>query len=174
MKSFIKIFVLLGLTFNVNAQVPNDVCATAIDLGTLPAPAACPGGAGTLFTYNGTTTNAVAENPYSSLACMDAPAADVWVSFVASGNEMTLNFTSGLNDANIGIYNLIVTNFKARKLSSIRITDKPRTENVYSFVFVYRHLITNITHEEYAEIKLQTNHSYKNPLISRSVNYYCQ
>ena len=104
MKSFIKIFVLLGLTFNVNAQVPNDVCATAIDLGTLPAPAACPGGAGTLFTYNGTTTNAVAENPYSSLACMDAPAADVWVSFVASGNEMTLNFTSGLNDANIGIY----------------------------------------------------------------------
>lgn len=74
--------------------------------------------------------------------------------------------------ANIRIYGLIVTNFKARKLSSIRITDKPRTENVYSAVFVYR--LTNNTHEEYAEIKLQTNHSYKNPLISRSVNYYCQ
>ena len=93
----ILIFIASAIvTFNVNSQVANDICADAIDLGSLPNPAGCPSGAGSLFTYNGTTTNAVAENPYASLACMDAPAADVWVSFVASGNEMDLDFTSGL------------------------------------------------------------------------------
>ena len=104
MKIFLTTLAAVLFSFSSFSQVPNDVCATAIDLGTLPNPAGCPGGAGTLFTYNGTTTNAIAENPYTALTCMDSPAADVWVTFVTSGNEMDLNFSSGMGDANIGIY----------------------------------------------------------------------
>ena len=106
-----KFYTLLLSVFLVNigvSQVPNDICDNAIDLGTLPAPPPCigslGGGPASTFTYNGTTVNAIAENPYSSLACMDAPAADVWVSFVATGNELQIDFSSGLGDANIGIY----------------------------------------------------------------------
>lgn len=98
-KLIITTTLLLGsvLTF---AQ--GDDCASATDIGSTPTPGAC--GTGNTLTYNGTTAGATAENPYSSLTCMDAPAADVWVSFTATGNEVDLSFTSGLGDANIGIY----------------------------------------------------------------------
>ena len=104
MKKLLPLLFLL-VSFGLYAQVANDICATAINLGTLPAPSPCPtGGNATTYTYNGTTIGAAAENPYSSLTCMDAPAADVWVTFIASGNELDIAFTSGLNDANIGVY----------------------------------------------------------------------
>ena len=51
-------------------------------LGQQPTPAAC--GTGSTLSYSGTTTGATAENPYSSLTCMDAPAADVWVTFTCN------------------------------------------------------------------------------------------
>ncbi|MEX2483435.1 MAG: hypothetical protein WED10_02695, partial [Brumimicrobium sp.] len=102
MKKLFTIITSILLTSFAFSQ--GDICSNATDLGALPDPDDCPSGAGTTFTYNGTTVGANAENPYSSLACMDAPAADVWVSFVASGNDMDLEFTSGLNGANIGIY----------------------------------------------------------------------
>ena len=105
MKNYLVLLLSMVMGTAAYSQVANDVCATATDLGTLPSPSACPtGGSGSTYTYNGTTINAVAENPYSSLACMDAPAADVWVSFTASGNELDVNFSSSLNDANFGIY----------------------------------------------------------------------
>ena len=87
---------------SINSFSQGDVCASATNLGNLPNPPAC--GTGNTLSYNGTTTGATAENPYSALTCMDAPAADVWVTFTSSGNEIDLDFTSGLGDANIGIY----------------------------------------------------------------------
>jgi gliding motility-associated-like protein len=91
------------LTYTVNGQ--GDDCSSATSLGTLSNPASCPtGGAGTSTVFNGTTVGATAENPYSALTCMDSPAADVWVTFIASGNELDINLTSGLNDANMGLY----------------------------------------------------------------------
>ena len=102
-----RLTLLFSLLISAGVFGQGDNCANATSLGTLPTPAPCvgtTGGGGTQVTYNGTNVGAVAENPYSSLTCMDAPAADVWVSFVASGNEMDLSFTSGFNDANIGIY----------------------------------------------------------------------
>ena len=81
MKKFYTLLVSLFLINSGISQVANDICNGAINLGTLPAPPPCVGSSGggsaSTFTYNGTTVNAVAENPYSSLACMDAPAADV-------------------------------------------------------------------------------------------------
>ncbi|MGV6861709.1 MAG: PKD domain-containing protein [Putridiphycobacter sp.] len=105
MKKLVLLFTS-GL-FTLFSFAQGDDCFNATHLGTLPTPPACGTGsqvATSSINYNGTTVGATAENPYSSLTCMDAPAADVWVSFTASGNEMDLTFTSGLNDANIGIY----------------------------------------------------------------------
>ena len=91
-------------------QVANDDCANAMDLGTLPAPAACPSGAGTPQTFNLTNVNAIAENPYSSLiGCqsgfdMASPAADVWYSFTASGSELDVTVTGGLTNPSMGLY----------------------------------------------------------------------
>ncbi|MBL4703395.1 MAG: hypothetical protein JKY54_02680 [Flavobacteriales bacterium] len=94
-KKLLGLFAGLFLVVTTNAQ--GDVCATATALGTLPSPSACPtGGAGSTLTFNGTTIGATAENPYSSLTCMDAPAADVWVSFVASGMSLILAFHQAL------------------------------------------------------------------------------
>jgi len=104
-KRYTAVVLLVILANSFVAQVVNDICDQAINLGTLPATPPCPGGgAGATLTYNGTTINAIAENPYSALTCMDAPAADVWISFVPSGNELDIDFSSGLGDANIGIY----------------------------------------------------------------------
>ena len=104
---YIKNF-LVSFVFLVGSiSFAQDRCSTAVNLGTLPSPAACGvTNSGTIFTYNGTTIGATAENPYSSLTCMNSPAADVWVRFVApaQGNELNINFTSALNTANIGLY----------------------------------------------------------------------
>jgi len=100
-----KIFTTVIITLTAAlAFAQGDDCLNATDIGALPSPIACPDGSGTTFTYNGTTNGATAENPYSSLACMDAPAADVWIQFEASGNDMNLDFTSNMNGANIGVY----------------------------------------------------------------------
>ncbi|MBT6439874.1 MAG: PKD domain-containing protein, partial [Flavobacteriales bacterium] len=96
----IALLIFSGTSINSFSQ--GDVCASATNLGNLANPPAC--GTGNTLSYNGTTTGATAENPYSALTCMDAPAADVWVTFTSSGNAIDLDFTSGLGDANIGIY----------------------------------------------------------------------
>lgn len=108
-----KIFLLISIIASSLSFSQGDDCFNATSLGSTPNPPACGTGvqtAGSSINYNGTTIGSVAENPYSSLSCMDAPAADVWVTFTASANEMDLDFTSGLNDANIGIYTGDCTN----------------------------------------------------------------
>lgn len=91
-------------------QLPNDDCFGAQSLGTLPAPAACPSGAGTPQVFNLSNIGAVAENPYSTIvgcqsgANMATPASDVWFSFVASGPELDVTIGGGLIDPNIGLY----------------------------------------------------------------------
>lgn len=91
-----------------------DDCTNATSLGTLPAPAACPAENGTPLVVAGTTVGATAESPYDYLTnClaapgpsddMDAPAADVWYSFVASGTVLDVTITSAMTQMNIGLW----------------------------------------------------------------------
>jgi len=102
MKSFITI--IFSLTYLLSFS-QGETCATAVNLGALNNPPACPGGGASDPTvYNGTTIGAVVENPFTALSCVDSPALDSWVSFVAAGNELDINLTSGFNDANISLY----------------------------------------------------------------------
>ena len=98
--------IILGLLFSflfgyVSSQPANNLCSGAQSLGTLPAPKACPNGVGNTTTVSGTTINATGENPYTSLLnCQTGgnepgPALDVWYSFVASGNQVTIKITPG-------------------------------------------------------------------------------
>ncbi|MCG2610982.1 hypothetical protein LZZ90_05635, partial [Flavobacterium sp. SM15] len=98
---------------NAYAQPSNDNCSNATNLGTLPAPAACtvfPTETGSTVTLNNqTTVAATGASPYSYLTnCsgggnMQAPALDVWYTFVASGS--TVNVTiNGFPNASIGVW----------------------------------------------------------------------
>ncbi|TXB63443.1 hypothetical protein FRY74_12745, partial [Vicingus serpentipes] len=96
-----NLFLLTIAIFSVviaNAQ--GDICSQATPIN-LDVPLC---GSSSVQTFNFTTNGATAENPYSALACMDAPAADVWFSFIATGNELDLNINSGMNDMNVGLY----------------------------------------------------------------------
>ncbi len=91
-----------------------DDCTNATSLGTLPAPAACPAENGTPLVVAGTTVGATAESPYDYLTnClaapgpsddMDAPAADVWYSFVASGTVLDVTITSAMTQMNVALW----------------------------------------------------------------------
>ena len=87
------------------SQVANDDCFGAVDLGTLSNPSDCffGNGQGNPSTFNLSNVGAVAENPYTTLVnCqgsgvdMSSPAADVWYSFTATGNNLDVNI-AGLN-----------------------------------------------------------------------------
>jgi len=111
-KLILIISVLIGVQTSF-AQVANDDCFGAIDLGTAATPNPCDGsgteGQGASTVFNLTNTAAIAENPYTSLVgCqggvdMSTPAADVWYSFTASGNQAVIGI-AGLNTPNIGLY----------------------------------------------------------------------
>ena len=91
------LFSFLLLVSAICTHSQGDNCATAFNLGTLPAPAGCSGGAigaGAPVIHNGTNIGATAANPYVSIidcgtgtADMASPAQDVWYSFVASGPQ---------------------------------------------------------------------------------------
>ncbi|MFY7708834.1 MAG: CUB domain-containing protein [Flavobacteriales bacterium] len=87
----------------------NDACSGAQNLGTLAAPGPCPGGLGTLQTWNTTNLCATAESPYSSLlGCQPLgnqanPAADVWYRFNITAPVLNVVVT-GLSTPNIAIY----------------------------------------------------------------------
>ena len=96
------------------SQVANDDCFGAVDLGTLNTPSGCNGpngtGLGTPLTFNLNNIGAVAENPYTTLVnCqgtgvdMSSPAADVWYSFTATGNNLDVNI-AGLITPNVALY----------------------------------------------------------------------
>nr|MBC8475511.1 hypothetical protein [Bacteroidota bacterium] len=64
---------IISIALGLGALIGNaqgDDCGSATNIGTTPTPPAC--GTGNTLSYNGTTTGATAENPYSSLTCMDA------------------------------------------------------------------------------------------------------
>lgn len=114
MKKYILILISCITLFSSKAfaQPANDECATAQNLGTLPAPAACPSGAGTAVTAAGTITAATPGNPYIyQNGCsgaggpnMGVPANDVWYSFVASGYEAVITVNSTFANPNIAMY----------------------------------------------------------------------
>jgi gliding motility-associated-like protein len=114
MTRIITLFFLFYYAFGFSQ---GDNCATAYNLGTLPTPAGCSGGAtgvGTPVNHNGTNVGATAANPYVSIidcgtgtADMASPALDVWYSFVASGPTAVISFsniTGTFGTPNIGLY----------------------------------------------------------------------
>ena len=106
-------FVLLFLS-GIVVRAQGDNCATATNLGTLPAPFACPNENGPVQTFNYTTVGATPSSPYSYMTdCngtpgnsddMDAPAADVWIRFVASGTVLDVGIASTMSQMNVGLW----------------------------------------------------------------------
>jgi hypothetical protein len=127
MKKITLIFAWLTLSLTVFAQAPsNDNCSGATSLGTLPTPTACSkgsGGDGAVVTLNTTNVNATAGNPYVSIldcgtgtADQANPALDVWYSFVATGNAVTINITNitgSITTPHIGFWGGNCTNLVA-------------------------------------------------------------
>ncbi|MFZ5552566.1 MAG: beta strand repeat-containing protein [Bacteroidota bacterium] len=111
MKKILPILALIAIPFSpVLAQPANDNCNTATSLGSLPTPAACPSGNGAVVTQAGTTVNGTPSVPYPyMIGCsvgtnMQAPAIDVWYSFVATGTVLNINITSTFANPNVGVW----------------------------------------------------------------------
>ncbi|MBI3510650.1 MAG: gliding motility-associated C-terminal domain-containing protein [Bacteroidetes bacterium] len=110
-KILLSIFALSfsGILF---AQVPaNDNCSSATNLGSLPTPAVCPSGIGASITVSGTTVNGTASNPYPYIiGCavgnpvQQAPAIDVWYSFVATGTILNVTIASTFAQPNMAVW----------------------------------------------------------------------
>jgi hypothetical protein len=100
MKYFIT-FIVFFITLSGYSQVTNDDCSSAQNIGVLPTPSNCPIGVGNSINVNGTSIGGTTPNPYTYLInCQTggdqpAPAIDVWYSFVASGNILTIDITPG-------------------------------------------------------------------------------
>ncbi len=94
---------------NGGAAPANDACSGAMNLGALPAPAACPNGVGAWANFNTTNICATAENPYTTLSgCqpsgnMASPATDVWYRFTITGPTLNIQI-AGMQTPNIGLY----------------------------------------------------------------------
>jgi hypothetical protein len=94
---------------NGGAPPANDACSGAMNLGALPAPAACPNGVGAWANFNTTNICATAENPYTTLSgCqpagnMASPATDVWYRFTITGPTLNIQI-AGMQTPNIGLY----------------------------------------------------------------------
>ena len=99
------------------AQVANDDCATAQNLGTLPTPQSCTSGPiptrgiGNPQTFNLTSTNATPSSPYISMtgcqagnASTSSPASDVWYQVTTTGSDLVVNITGGINQPNIALW----------------------------------------------------------------------
>lgn len=89
-----------------------DNCASACNLGALPAPSPCTAvqtsSPGQVVTFSMTNVGATAANPYSSILGCANPAGDVWYRFQATGTELvfSLNSTTDiLNTPNVSLYN---------------------------------------------------------------------
>ena len=107
------IFILVAsislLSKQAFAQPANDNCATAQNIGTLPAPAACPSGAGATLNIAGTLVGATPASPYlyqpgCAGGAMSVPANDVWYTFTASGFQAVIQINSTFANPNIAMY----------------------------------------------------------------------
>nr|MBA3972072.1 hypothetical protein [Bacteroidota bacterium] len=115
-KSLSLLSIILIISYNAFAQPANNNCTGAQSLGNLPTPGACIAGVqnGTATTVSGTTIGATATSPAVSIlncqggtADQQAPALDVWYSFVATGTTVNVNITPGspaLATPNIGLW----------------------------------------------------------------------
>ncbi|HMR45324.1 MAG TPA: hypothetical protein PKC92_00900, partial [Bacteroidia bacterium] len=88
----------------------NDACSGAQNLGTLPAPAACPNGIGAWVNVSTTNLCATAEMPYTTLTgCnpsgnMASPASDVWYRLNLTGPTLNVQITGGIQTPNVALY----------------------------------------------------------------------
>lgn len=89
----------------------NDNCSGAINLGSLPTPAACPNGVGTAITTQGTTNCATAPANFAyQTGCQPAgnqpwPAADVWYQVTVTGTELHIQIPGGgMQSPSVAIY----------------------------------------------------------------------
>jgi len=91
------------------AQPANDNCDNAAPI-SLNAPASCPTGGSVNTIISGTNIDATPTTPYPTFTGCNpggnttGPAAEVWYSFVATGNTNTFTITGGLASPNIVIY----------------------------------------------------------------------
>ena len=114
MKKIILLLTLLVSLYSKEAfaQPANDECATAQNIGTLPAPAACVGTApqlGATMTIPGTLVGATPASPYvyqpgCAGGAMAVPANDVWYSFTASSYQAVITINSTFATPNIAMY----------------------------------------------------------------------
>ena len=87
-----------------------DNCIDACDLGTLDAPTVCPVSVPAVQQFCINNLGASAEAMFNGqIGCesgmnVPSPAADIWYSFVASSNQLTIDITSELNAASVGLY----------------------------------------------------------------------
>ncbi|HEX3166975.1 MAG TPA: hypothetical protein VHQ93_11995, partial [Chitinophagaceae bacterium] len=109
MKASYTLLPLLLFASVIFAQPANDNCTSAQNI-PLPITPACPNGNGPTVTISGTTINATPSNPYlymtgcSTGGNQQAPALDVWYSFVATGTLLHLNLNSSFGMPNIALW----------------------------------------------------------------------
>ncbi len=111
MKRIVLAAIILTIFCKVSsfAQPVNDDCSGAINIGTLPAPSACPNGLGNIITTNGTLVGATASDPYISQpnctgGTQSSLANDVWYIYTASGPTGVISLTSTFATPNIAVY----------------------------------------------------------------------
>lgn len=95
----------------------NDDCVGSYNLGTLPAPPTCSGGASggtgasvTVPAGFSNTTCATAGDPYTAItSCFvggpqDNPATDVWYRFTATSTDLVVSISNSLQNTNFALY----------------------------------------------------------------------
>ncbi len=96
---------------SANAQLPNDICTGAQNLGSLGVPAACPSGLGAPSVFNLTNVGAQEESTWSTISSCDpngtssiTPTTDVWYYFVNNGLSLNIDI-NGLQNPSVILYN---------------------------------------------------------------------
>ncbi len=108
MKKALSLF-FLAASFWAAAQPANDECAGAINL-PLSTPPVCPAGGSVSNTFNYTNIGATPTTPYPTFSnCIvggstSAPAAEVWFSFTATANQLTITIGGGLATPNLVVF----------------------------------------------------------------------
>ncbi len=103
------LFCLFGFSVIIYGQPANDDCGNA-QVISIPVPPSCPNGNGATVSVSGTTNNATPSNPYffmngcSTGGNQQAPALDVWYSFVATGTLLHINLSASFSRPNIAIW----------------------------------------------------------------------
>ena len=109
MKRFFTLSILLLAYMASYAQPSNDDCDNATNI-SLSTPPSCPTGGSVNTVISGTNIGATPATPYPTFTGCNpggnttGPAAEVWFSFVATGNTNTFTITGGLSTPNIVIF----------------------------------------------------------------------